>query len=96
MQLHTKVHTSECWRKTGKAPIKVRRIDINKGDAKDPNYRSRSVAKEIDTCKKNELFAATPPLEHLKDTVGQCKADWGPFLHSAIQHEHSPGGVFTH
>ena len=35
-------------------------------------------------------------LEHLNKTVGQCKADWLSFLHTGIQHEQSPGVVFTH
>ena len=72
MKLYTKVHASECWKKTGKAPIKVRWIDINKGDTKGPNYRSRLVAKEINTCKKNDLFAATPPLEAFKLVISMA------------------------
>ena len=44
----------------------MRWIDINKGDAKDPNYRSRLVAKEMNTYKRDDLIAATPPLEALK------------------------------
>ena len=49
-----------------KDPITVRWIDINKGDAQTPNYRSRLVAREIYTYKRDDLFAATPPLEALK------------------------------
>ena len=45
MGLYNKVNETECWKQTGKAPIKVRWIDVNKGDIKDPNYRSRLVAK---------------------------------------------------
>ena len=66
MRLHDKVHTSECRRITGKPPITVRWIDINKGDKECPNYRSRIVAREINTYKRDDLFAATPPLEALK------------------------------
>ena len=72
LKLYTKVHASERWRNTGKAPIKVRWIDINKGDTKDPNYRSQSVAKEINICKKNDLFAATPPLEAFKSILSMA------------------------
>ena len=36
------------------------------GDAANPNYRSRLVAREINTHKRDDLFAATPPLEALK------------------------------
>lgn len=35
-------------------------------------------------------------LAHLKKAVGTCKADYGSFLHTGIQHEHSPGEVYTH
>ena len=35
-------------------------------------------------------------LAHLNASVGSCKADYGSFLHTGIQHEHSPGVVFTH
>ena len=66
MNLYTKVTMAECRKQTGKAPISVRWIDVNKGDAERPNYRSRLVAREINTHKRGDLFAATPPLEALK------------------------------
>ena len=66
MGLDNKVPVEECLRKTGRKPIQVRWIDINKGDAIHPNYRSRLVAKEINTYKRMDLFAATPPLEAVK------------------------------
>ena len=50
----------------GKIPITMRWIDINKGDQENPNYRSRIVARELNTHKRDDLFAATPPLEALK------------------------------
>mgnify|MGYP003315960231 CR=1 FL=1 len=50
----------------GQKVIGVRWIDINKGDTQNPNYRSRLVAREINTSKRMDLFAATPPLEALK------------------------------
>ena len=36
---------------------------MNKGDISNPEYRSRLVAKEIKKDKRQDLFAATPPLE---------------------------------
>ena len=66
MDLYEKVPINECYMKTGKSPISVRCIDINKGDESNPNYRSRLVAREINTHKRDDLFAATPPLEALK------------------------------
>ena len=42
-------------------------IDINKGDAEHPNYRSRLVAQELNTSigrnPYGENFSATPPIE---------------------------------
>ena len=46
-EVYVKVPIQRCVAETGKPPIKVRWIDINKGDAEKSNYRSRSVAKEI-------------------------------------------------
>jgi len=65
-QVYDKVPIEECWAKTGKAPIGTRWVDINKGDDVNPEYRSRLVAKEINTGKRDDLFAATPPLEAKK------------------------------
>ena len=45
MKLYTKVPISECIAKTGKQPIAVRWIDVNKQDATNPLYRSRLVGK---------------------------------------------------
>ena len=56
---------SECWEKTGKAPIGIKWVDVNKGDEGNPEYRSRLVAKEIKVDRREDLFAATPPLEAL-------------------------------
>ena len=63
MNLYTKVKISECLKYTGKKPIAVRWIDVNKGDAKNPNVRSRVVGKEFNTYNDVTLYAATPPLE---------------------------------
>ena len=45
MGVYEKVSLKECYDCTGKAPIAVRWVDINKGDSANPNYRSRLVAK---------------------------------------------------
>ena len=45
MKLYTKVPISECLAKTGKQPIAVRWIDVNKQDDANPLYRSRLVGK---------------------------------------------------
>ena len=66
MNVYTKVPISQCYQRTNKGPISVRWIDINKGDVERPNYRSRLVAREINAYKRDDLFAATPPLEAMK------------------------------
>ena len=45
MRVYKKVLLEKCMKATGKRPIGVRWIDINKGDAISPKYRSRFVAK---------------------------------------------------
>ena len=64
--VYQKVPVSECWNRTGKGPIGTRWVDVNKGDDANPDYRSRLVAQEINDSKREDLFAATPPLESKK------------------------------
>ena len=66
MGVYEKVDIAEAWTETGKAPIAVRWVDINKGDTANPLYRSRLVAKEFNTGVCPELYAATPPSECLR------------------------------
>ena len=61
MKFYDTVPSSEAYQQTGKGPTSVRWIDINKGDSECPNYRSMLVAREINTSKRNDLFAAIPP-----------------------------------
>ena len=64
--VYTKVPVSQCWNRTGSKPIGTRWVDVNKGDDKNPDYRSRLVAQEINNEKRDGLFAATPPIEAKK------------------------------
>ena len=57
------VPMSQCWKKTGKNPIKTGWADRNKGTSECPNTRSRWVAKEYNTGPRPDLFSATSPLE---------------------------------
>ena len=75
MKLYTEVPINECIQKIGKKPIAVRWIDINKGDQTSPHYRSRLVAKEINTHKRDDLFAGTPPLDTLKITISMTASN---------------------
>ncbi len=64
--VYRKVPIAESFEKTGKKPIKVRWVIVNKGDKENPEYRARLVAKEIKMDQRLDLFAATPPLEAKK------------------------------
>ena len=66
MKVYKKVPRRIAYEKTGRAPIKVKWVDHNKGTAEKPEIRSRLVAKDVRVSDRPELFAATPPLEALK------------------------------
>ena len=66
MHFYTKVPISQCDAETKRAPSSVRWIDINEGDNEKQDYRSRVVAREINTYNREDFFAATPLLEALK------------------------------
>lgn len=62
-----------------------------------PRNLRRLLSVSVDDINGTALKAmADHPLSHLNASVGQCKADYGSFLLAGIQHEHSPGCVFTH
>ena len=65
-KVYSKVPIEECRRVTSKEPVGSKWIDINKGDSANPEYRSRLVAQEIKRDVRDDLFAATPPLEAKK------------------------------
>ena len=71
MHVWVKVDREQCFRETGRPPIKLRWVDVNKGDCSKPNYRSRIVAKEIKTHNRPDLFAATPPIENIKYLISR-------------------------
>ena len=75
MGVYEKVPIKECWDVTGADPISVRWVDINKGDALCPNYRSRLVAREFNTSDNPEWYAATPPSEALRIILSKLAAD---------------------
>ena len=76
----------EAKRRTGKPPITVRWVDVNKGDDVHPNIRSRLVARQIRQPGEEAIFAPTPPLESLRtilsmaatDITGRAKHDRNP------------------
>ena len=74
---------------TGKAPISVGWVDVNKGDESRPELRGRLVAQEtkcVATRKPQDaasVFAATPPLGALRFATTQARAP----LHSPVRRE---------
>ena len=66
----------EAFQRTGKRPITVKWIDVNKGDDDSPNYRSRLVAREIRKAGEDPIFAPTPPLESLRTIISLAATDF--------------------
>ena len=56
---------NEALKRTGKPPITVRWVDVNKGDDVNSKIRSRLVAGEIRMKGEEAIFAPTPPLKSL-------------------------------
>ena len=71
MRVYEKVSRSEVRAQGGKV-ITTRWIDTNKGDALNPDHRSRLVGREIKTDNRLDMFSATPPLETLKMLISMC------------------------
>ena len=71
MSAHVTVPRADQRKCNGKI-IKTRWIDINKGDATKPNYRSSRVGKEVRTHADDALYASTPLLEALRLIVSRA------------------------
>ena len=68
--VYTKVKKEE-----GMKIISTKWLDVNKGDDKNKNYRARLVGREIAFDKRDDLFAATPPLESLRTILSICSSN---------------------
>ena len=66
----------EAWKLTGRPPISVRWVEVNKGDDENPKYRSRLVAREIRMAGEDAIFAPTPPLESLRMVLSYATTDF--------------------
>ena len=66
----------EARRVTGRPPITVRWVDVNKGDNEHPNIRSRLVARQIRQAGEDAIFAPTPPLEALRSVLSLAMTDF--------------------
>ena len=82
-----KVPKQEARAKTGRPPISVRWVDVNKGDEIALNYRSRLVARQMKAMDSSgqSYFAPAPPLEALRTVlsmavtaIGKHVPDWKP------------------
>ena len=67
---------AEARRVSGKPPITVRWVDVNKGDNANPNVRSRLVARQIRQAGEDAIFAPTPPLEALRSILSIATTDF--------------------
>ena len=75
----TKVPIEECFNNTGGPPVSTKWVDTNKGDDNDPDYRSRWVGREFKGKDNNrdDLFAATPPLEAKRSLIAMAASQKG-------------------
>ena len=66
---------------TGKAPITVRWVDVNKGDEANPRYRSRLVARQMKAQDHSgaSYFAPAPPLEALRTVLSFAMTSVGDY-----------------
>ena len=54
MQVWIKVDRGQCFREAGKPPIKLRCVEVNKGEKTKPNHRRRIVVKDMKTNNRPE------------------------------------------
>jgi hypothetical protein len=89
-----KVPKAVARQETGRPPISVRWVDVNKGDDLCPNYRSRLVARQLKATDKSgqNFFAPAPPIEALRTVlsmsqtrIGTWQPDWDPMSPNRIQ-----------
>ena len=78
-----KVPRQQAFQRTGRPPISVRWVDVNKSDEVEPNYRSRLVARQLKATDTsgNCYFAPAPPLEALRTVLSMamtCCGDHRP------------------
>ena len=68
--------------KTGRPPITVRWVDVNKGDDMVTNYRSRLVARQLKAHDKSgqSFFAPAPPLEALRTVLSMAMTRIGTHI----------------
>jgi hypothetical protein len=72
---------AEAFQKTGRPPISVRWVDVNKGDDQCPKYRSRLVARQLKATDQSgeSFFSPTPPLEALRAVLSLATTSTGQY-----------------
>ena len=70
-----RVPISQAVHSSGRPPITVRWVDVNKGDDACPDIRSRLVARQIRGANEDPMFAPTPPLEALRTILSYAATD---------------------
>ena len=87
-QVDYKVTKKQCWLRTGKGPVRVKWVDVNKGDEANPEYRSRLVAMEFkrnnDGSSAGQWFSGTPPLEALRFLCSKWASTEGGKTHMGM------------
>ena len=68
-------YIQEAWKKTGRPPISVRWVQVNKGYDVNPNYRSRVFARKLRMAGDDSIFAPTRPLESLRMVLSYATTD---------------------
>ncbi len=76
IDMYEEVSVEECWRKTGRAPTSCKWVNVNKGgEGEEQEVRCRMVARDFKPKgekDRDDLFAATPPLEAKKILLGMA------------------------
>ena len=85
MGVSAKVDRSEVKQRQGKI-ISTKWIDTDKGAKNSPSYRSGFAGRDIkkDKIVRNDLYAATPPLEVIKLLIAKCAMGQGSKDHFVL------------
>ncbi len=85
-----KVPHQRARQRTGRQPITVRWVDVNKGDEQNPNYRSRLVARQLKATDRSgqNFFAPAPPIESLRTVLSLAMTKMGD--HQPVWDPQSP------
>ena len=71
------VDEREAWEVTGSSPVSVRWVDKNKGDVREPKWRSRLVARQFKQYNDDSMYAPMPPLEAKKTLMSLAASGIG-------------------